>query len=243
MDSYEHSSFVVAAVLSVTVHAAAAVYLGQYDAPSANTPQSTASVMLISLTSTRQAIPQPEPEPEPELKPVPLAMPETTTEPPPPPPTPVQKPALKPKPVRKPRPKPVIEPLPKTNDLPEKTEPVEEQTALSSYTEAPMNKPALDQVVLKNERESYLTQMLAHIDSHKFYPRKARNRGMEGEVKVVFYLHKDGSISDLQVSGSSRILRTAAKQAVQRALSLPQPPASFHLQEQIRFGMVYRLDG
>ena len=114
---------------------------------------------------------------------------------------------------------------------------------MSSYTEAPLDKPALDQAVLINEQESYLTRMLAHIDSHKFYPRKARNRGMEGEVKIAFYLHKDGSISDLQVSGASRVLRIAAKQAVQRALSLPRPPESFHLQQQVRFGMIYRLDG
>jgi len=237
MNSFEHSSFFVAAVLSVTVHAAAAVYLGHYNAQSADQPQATASVMLISLAPAVQAAPQAE------SKPVPLATPETITEPPPPPPTPVQKPAPKPRLARKPPPKPVIEPLPATSEPPEKTEPVEDQTALSAYTEAPLNKPALDQMVLIDERESYLTRMLAHIDSHKFYPRKARNRGMEGEVKIAFYLHKDGSISDLEVSGASRVLRTAAKQAVKRALSLPRPPESFHLQQQIRFGMVYRLDG
>ena len=237
MNSFEHSSFFVAAVLSVAVHAAAAVYLGHNDAPSANEPQSNASVMLISLAPAVQAAPQAESEP------VPSATPETIIEPPPPPPTPVQKPAPKPRLARKPPPKPVIEPLPRTSEQPEKTEPVEDQTTLSSYTEAPLDKPALDQAVLINEQESYLTRMLAHIDSHKFYPRKARNRGMEGEVKIAFYLHKDGSISDLEVSGASRVLRIAAKQAVQRALSLPRPPESFHLQQQVRFGMIYRLDG
>ena len=106
-----------------------------------------------------------------------------------------------------------------------------------------MDKPALDQMALENERESYLLRMLAHIDNHKYYPRKARRRGIEGEIKIVFYLHKDGSISDLQVSGGSKVLRRAAKKAVQKALALPSPPESMHLQEQIRFGMVYRLDG
>jgi len=152
---------------------------------------------------------------------------------------------FKPEPVREPlpEPEPVIEPLPVSNEVRETTALVEEQTAASAYTEAPVDKPALDQVALEDERESYLLQMLAHIDSHKFYPRKARRRGMEGEIKVGFYLLKDGSISDLQVTGGSRVLRKAAKQAVQRALSLPLPPESMRLQEQIRFGMVYRLDG
>ena len=66
---------------------------------------------------------------------------------------------------------------------------------------------------------------------------------MEGEIQVAFYLLRDGSISGLQIKGGSKLLRKAAKQAVQQSLSLPPPPESMRLQEQIRFGMVYRLDG
>jgi len=237
MTRYERSSFIVAAVISIAVHATAAVYLGHYHAPFADQPQSAARAMQISLAPTRPAAQQPEPESEP--KPIPPPKPE------PPPPPPPRKPVSKPAPVREslPEPEPVIEQVPVSNEEPETTEPVEEQTASSAYTEAAVDKPALDQVMLENERESYLLRMLAQIDSHKFYPRKARQRGMEGKINIAFYLHADGSISDLQVSGGSRLLRTAARQAVQQALSLPRPPESFHLQEQIRFGMVYRLDG
>jgi protein TonB len=237
MTGYERSSFIVAAVISITVHATAAVYLGHYPAPFADQPQSAARAMQISLAPTRPAAPQPEPEPE--SKPIPPPKPEP--EPPPPPRKPVSKPAPKREPL--PKPEPVIEQVPVSNEEPETTEPVEEQTASSAYTEALVDKPALDQIALGNERESYLLRMLAHIDRHKYYPRKARRRGMEGEIKIVFHLHKDGSISELQVSGGSKVLRRAAKQAVQKALSLPSPPESMQLQEQIRFGMVYRLDG
>ena len=152
---------------------------------------------------------------------------------------------FKPEPVQEPLPQPesVIMPAPASNEVPEITEVAEEQTAASAYTEAPVDKPALDQMALEIERKSYLLRLLVHIDSHKFYPRRARQRGMEGKINIAFYLHADGSISDLRVSGGSRLLRTAARRAVQQALSLPRPPESFHLQEQIRFGMVYRLDG
>jgi protein TonB len=230
MTHYERSSFVAAAVISVVVHATAAVYLGHDTAATVNRPQSADSVMRVSLAPARPAEPQPEPEPEPE---------------PIPPPLPVKKPLPELKPVREPLPKtePVVEPLPTRSVEVETTEPAEEQAAAASYAEAPMDQPALDQAAMENERESYLLRMLAHIDSHKFYPRKARQRGMEGKINIVFYLHADGSISDLQVSGGSRLLRRAARQAVQQALSLPRPPESFHLQQQVRFGMVYRLDG
>lgn len=238
MDHYKHSSVIIAAVLSLTVHATAVVYLGHYESPSAGRPQSADSVMRISLAPARPVEPQPEPKPAPPPRPEPQPEPE----PPPEPPPPVKKPVPEIKPVRKPLPKPVIKPVPTSIEEPETKEPVEEQIASTSYTKAPLEKPALDQVVLENVRESYLVRMLAHIDRHKYYPRKARRRGIEGEVNIAFYLHKDGSITDLQVSGGSKVLRKAAKQAVQEALSLPRPPESIPLQEQIRFGMVYRLD-
>ena len=236
MNHYERSSFVVAAVISITVHATAAVYIEQYQTPFAEQPQSAASTLQVSLAPSRPAAPHPEPEVKPEPEP-------PVPEPPPPPPPrkAVPRPEVRQEPP--PEPEPVIKPVPVNNEVPDTTEPVEEQTVASAYTEAAVDKPALDLPALENERESYLLRMLAHIDSHKFYPRKARRRGMEGEVRIVFYLHRDGSISDLQVSGGSKVLRKAARQAVQQALSLPSPPASMHLQEQIRFGMVYRLDG
>jgi protein TonB len=222
-------SFIIAAVISIAVHATAAVYLGHYDAPSANQPQSAVSVLQVSLAPP--AVPPP----------APLPLPETRPEPEQPPPLPELPP--KPEVKREPLPEPVIKPHTASSKVAEIAEPIEEKIALSAYTEAAVDKPALAQVALENERESYLLQLLAHIDSHKFYPRSARRRGMEGEIQVVFYLHRDGSISSLQIKGGSRVLRKAAKQAVQQSLALPPPPESMHLQEQIRFGMVYRLTG
>ena len=221
----EHSSFIVAAVISLAVHATAVVYLEHYASPLADQPQSTVSLMQISLAPARPAAPEPEPETRPR------------PEPPPPPPAP------KPEVRKKPLPDPVIEPPPASTEVAETTELIEEQIATSDYVEAPVDKPALAQVALQDERESYLLRLLEHIDNHKFYPRIARRRGVEGEIKVAFYLRKDGSISNLQVTGGSKVLRKAAKQAVQQSLSLPPPPDSIPLQEQIRFGMVYRLDG
>jgi len=227
---YKNSSFVIAAVISIAVHATAAVYLGHYAAPSASQPQSAAPVLQISLAPATPAAPQPEPPPIPETRPEPE---------PPPPLEPPPKPEVK----REPLPEPVIKPRPESTEVAEIAKPIEVQVTASAYPEAPINKPALTEVALENERESYMLQLLAHIDSHKFYPRSARRRGIEGKIQVVFYLLRDGSISDLQIKGGNKILRNAAKQAVQQSLALPPPPESMRLQEQIRFGMVYRLDG
>ena len=227
---YKNSSFIVAAVISIAVHATAVVYLGHYDVPHTDQEESQSAVMQISLAPARPAAIKPEPTPAPETRPEP--------EPPPP-----QKQAPKPVVKQEPLPKPVSKPRPANREIPEPAEHIEELIVASTHIDAPVDKPALAQVVLEDERESYLQRLLTHIDSHKFYPRSARRRGMEGEVQVAFYLLRDGGISSLQVKGGSKVLRKAAEQAVQQALSLPPPPESMHLQEQIRFGMVYRLDG
>jgi protein TonB len=231
MNHFEHSGLMVAAVISIAVHATAAVYPGHYDAPLADQPRSTRSVVQISLSPGRLATPQPQPQPQPE--------PEARPRPIPPPPEPVPDPVVR----REPLPEPFIEPPPASSETPETAALGEEQLAVSAYAAAPLDTPALDQVVPVDERESYLLRLLAHIDSHKFYPGNARRRGTEGEVQVSFHLYKDGNISDLQVTGGSKVLREAARQAVQRSLSLPPPPGSMPLQEQIRFAMIYRLEG
>jgi protein TonB len=92
-------------------------------------------------------------------------------------------------------------------------------------------------------QESYLARLLAHIDSHKFYPRAARRRGQEGDVHVMFYLLQDGGIRALEISGDNRQLCEAAKRAVQAALPLPQPPASINLHEQVTLSTQFRLKG
>ena len=241
------SSFVIAAALSLTVHAATAVYFGYYHARDTNTDQlqSAVNVIQISLAPTRPAVSTPAPAAPPlaenkvEPDPPPLLA-QNKVEPDPPP-------RLTASPARvvrrEPLPQSSNKPRPASSKAPETVEPVEQQTVAVNSTEAAIDKPAPARAAQENDRESYLAQLLSHIDRHKFYPRSARRRGMQGEVQVAFYLHKDGSFTELQVSGGSKVLRKAAKQALQQALSLPLPPASMPLQEQIRFGMLYRLDG
>ena len=113
----------------------------------------------------------------------------------------------------------------------------------SAQQDSPEVQQAVSSAATSAAAESYLARLLAHIDSHKFYPRSARRRGQEGDVHVTFYLLQDGGIRALDISGGSRQLREAAERAVQDSLPLPLPPASIKLHEQVSFSMQFRLKG
>ena len=224
-----HYSFFLAALSSLAVHATAAVYFGYHQSLEPSAPPFTAPTLQLSLAPARPAVPQAVPEPAP--VPQPAARPQP-------------KPAPRPVPVAKPKPRPQPPSRkPPATAVTETAQPVLKQIAAAARVEAVADKPVPARVVSIDERENYLARLLAHIDSHKFYPRSARRRGVKGDVQVSFYLNRDGTIRDLQVTGGSKLLRQAARKAIQSALSLPQPPEKMGLQEPIRFGMVYRLEG
>lgn len=223
-------SFIMAATVSLAVHATAAVYFGHYQSPEPTAPQS-APTLQLTLKTARPAAPPAVPEPAPEPEPAP--QPETR-----PAPKPAPKPVARPKP--RPKPAPRKPPVAKVAEI---KPPAPEQVAAAAPSATVADKPVLAPVVVVNERENYLARLLSHIDTHKFYPRSARRRGVIGEVQVSFYLLSDGGIRDLRITGGSKLLRQAAKQAIQNALSMPQPPEKIDLHEPVRFGMVYRLEG
>ncbi|MEW6645632.1 MAG: TonB family protein [Pseudomonadota bacterium] len=167
------------------------------------------------------AKPQP-PAPVPEVKPQP-------------------KPPEPPKP-RPPKPKPV-EPRPVKQAVP--VEPVAEvepepEPVLDS-TPVPVE-VAGDPQQLEQARRNYLGQLLAHIESHKFYPRAARRRGLQGVIQVSFVLHENGRITDLMLEDGHDLLRRAAEEAMQAALPLPLPPRDVPCPLRVNFGIEFKLN-
>jgi len=83
--------------------------------------------------------------------------------------------------------------------------------------------------------------LLTHIEGYKFYPRAARRRGIEGEIRVSFTLLDNGKMKDLQVTGDQSVLVSAAQQAMEDAVPLPLPPSSMKLPRKIDISIVYSL--
>jgi protein TonB len=225
MQRRDRICFLLAAGMSLGVHATAAVWF-TWVSPAAdglNTPP--LQIVQLSLITQRATPPPAVPDPVPEVIPTPV------------------------KPVPQPRPRPVRQQPPRVQ--PKRTQPMPEPETVVSLPTEPTAAGEPETTVQQQPettaaaaaQESYLARLLAHIDSHKFYPRSARRRGQEGDVHVAFYLLQDGGIRALEISGDNRQLREAAERAVQAALPLPQPPASINLHEQVSFSMQFRLKG
>jgi periplasmic protein TonB len=74
---------------------------------------------------------------------------------------------------------------------------------------------------------SYLDMVKLKIESRKRYPEAAKDRHIEGRVKVHFILATDGSVRDVTVLKAARHseLNLAALNAVRAAAPFPRPPA------------------
>jgi len=118
-------------------------------------------------------------------------------------------------------------------------EPQVMQQVAASSTDADQQ---LKDGVLQRDRERYLSSVMAHLEKHKWYPKAARRRGIEGEVNVSFMLLPDGSASGVVVEGAPSVLLAAAKEAVEKAMPLPTPPANIHCPLACEFRMQFSLN-
>jgi len=76
---------------------------------------------------------------------------------------------------------------------------------------------------------SYLAKLKSWLDRHKVYPEDARNRRVEGTVRLYFVIGADGRVLDYSIRESSghAALDRAAEELIERAQPLPQLPDAF----------------
>lgn len=120
--------------------------------------------------------------------------------------------------------------------------PTSEEVEKSPEVAEAVTGTVLDPAVVEQAKQEYLRRLMAHIEAHKEYPRAARRRRIEGDVKVAFSLLEGGRITGLNTNGGHRLLGEAARQAVEEAVPMPAPPESMSLPWQIAFTMRFSLN-
>ena len=117
--------------------------------------------------------------------------------------------------------------------------PPKHKQAVATKIEQEVRRQQIDDVIPIRQR--YFSMLLTHIEGHKYYPRSARQRGLEGSIQVSFRLLANGTIAGLEASGGSLILRRAAKSSVTAALPLPMCPPEITCPMQVSYAMQFKL--
>lgn len=196
-------------------------------------PKRTHTRVSFRSVVAPQTPPQPQPEteaksPEPEVT-------EATQPPPEPQPPKKEKRAQK---ARQPEPVPPAARQQEVSPPVPTTEVAEKPPVAAEAVVGTVQDPAL----IEQAKQEYLRRLMAHIEAHKEYPRAARRRRIEGDVRVAFSLLEGGRIARLSTDGGHRLLGEAARQAVVQAAPMPVPPESLTLPWQVAFTMRFTLN-
>lgn len=135
----------------------------------------------------------------------------------------------------------VVEKIPEKK--PEKRDPPNVEPQVQQVAASPADTaPQINKGIIRWKRERYLSDVLTHIEHHKWYPKIARRMGIEGAVNVRFMIHANGSAHDIFIENGPETLMAAARKAVERSLPLPHPPAKVDCPIECEFRMRFSLN-
>jgi len=113
---------------------------------------------------------------------------------------------------------------------------VKKQKKKASQREASSKKSKSSQ----GERNAFFNALRVKIDRHKFYPRIAKKRRMEGSVKVRFTILSNGNIGKISVSGP-KIFYKSAKNAVKSAFPIKTKNIPISLPKTVNLTLRYQI--
>ena len=140
--------------------------------------------------------------------------------------------------ISKPLNKPIARPRPKTK---KSSKPIQRQKLIASSPNPAEVKTTAESALAESQKIDYYSLLRAHIESRKYYPRRARKLGIEGDVEVSFVLLENGEASNITSTGGHRLLNQAAIKSISEAMPLPAPPATLKLPLAVTFNMHYDL--
>ena len=132
----------------------------------------------------------------------------------------------KPKPVEKIIKKPL--PLPKEPLVEKKVAPLE-QIPVQQITPAAKPIVAKKQVIappkvdVETIKNLFLSDLRNKINANKFYPKVAQRRGIEGNVKVSFYILHNGQLGDITIISGKKVFNEAVTNAIKNSFPIKVP--------------------
>ena len=137
--------------------------------------------------------------------------------------------------IKQPSQKPQAKPL----DVPEKTQVARLQTAQSQPLVT-----TLQVAEKKAIRQDYLELLIEKINANKFYPKKAKRRGWQGEVIVTFSVMPSGQVENVEIIKASnfKVLNKSALRAIYDSVPFEPIPDNLGLTKlDLELPIIYQL--
>ncbi len=132
-----------------------------------------------------------------------------------------------------------------TESLAQEDDPVENQTGPQPVQyqnkDSATTTSEISETALQATTSDYYAMIQQLVESNKHYPKVARRRRIEGEVKVSFVIRDDGTIEEVSSSGNKKVLNSAAEKAILAVSPLPKPPEVIATPIQLSFTMIFKL--
>jgi len=90
------------------------------------------------------------------------------------------------------------------------------------------------------QKNRFLNQLRGKINRNKAYPRIAQRRGMQGSVKVLFTILRNGRVGNISVSGP-KVFHKSAKSAVKKAFPINVKNAPISLPKTVNVTLRYQI--
>ena len=90
------------------------------------------------------------------------------------------------------------------------------------------------------EKNQFLANIRDKINKHKSYPRIAKKRGMQGNIKVKFTILSSGKVGNISVTGP-KVFHKSARNAVKSAFPVNAKNAPITLPKSINITLRYQL--
>jgi len=96
---------------------------------------------------------------------------------------------------------------------------------------------------IETKKEKYFNSIYDSISSYKKYPKKARKFRQEGDVKVHFFIDKDGEVSRFEILQESeyKSLNKAVTKIFKKLKYFDKPPIELDLPLEISITISYKL--
>ena len=120
---------------------------------------------------------------------------------------------------------------------------VTQNTPKSNANKITNSKPkkVVDEAALKAKQDLFLAQLVKKINENKSYPFSARRRGIEGEVKMSFFLLANGMVENIkQLSGKS-VFTKSAFSAIEKSFPLTMDKTLFAFPKEFTITIAYVL--